>query len=171
MDLVTKWILRFLSQLTRFSCFSWRRFHQKSNFRIDKSKHNEYLPSETTCLGGSEKSRKWMIPTRFQWRNTVFEMCRYLESGRAHCNQHGGSSCYVLSAHSVEKIELHKKRALKYSVLICPNCKMFSFPVWKWLPFESCSRGFFQHMKLIADALFPPHTIPNSVGLRERNSP
>lgn len=76
----------------------------------------------------------------------------------------------MMSAHSVDKIELHKK-ALKYSVLIYPNCKMCSLPVWKPLPFESCSRGFLQHMKLIADALFPAHAVPNSVGLRERNSP
>lgn len=76
----------------------------------------------------------------------------------------------MFSAHSVKKIELHKKRALKYSFLINPNCKMCSFHVWKQLPFEGCSRGFFLHMKLIADALFPIHTVPNSVGLRERNS-
>lgn len=29
---------------------------ETSNFRIDKSKHNEYLPSEIPCFGDSGKS-------------------------------------------------------------------------------------------------------------------
>lgn len=49
---------------------------ETSNFRIDKSKHNEYLPSEIPCFGDSGKSANWMVCTHFQWRNTVFQMGR-----------------------------------------------------------------------------------------------